>query len=103
MESPFPTRLRAARKAAGITQQQLGINLGMDPNTASARLNQYEKGKHAPDYQTAKRLADELRVPVAYLYCEDELLAELLLVLSRLDRQRLENLLIKLEKSSSLD
>ncbi|PMN91344.1 helix-turn-helix domain-containing protein [Enterovibrio norvegicus] len=93
MESPFPTRLRTARKAAGMTQQQLGINLGMDLNTASARLNQYEKGKHAPDYQTAKRLADELGVPVAYLYCDDDVLADLLLAASKLDKKRMEELL----------
>ncbi|WP_154124060.1 helix-turn-helix domain-containing protein [Grimontia hollisae] len=93
MESPFPIRLRAARKAAGMTQQQLGINLGMDPNTASARLNQYEKGKHAPDYQTAKRLADELGVPVAYLYCDDELLASLLLALAKLPPTKQQELL----------
>ncbi|WP_158174889.1 helix-turn-helix domain-containing protein [Grimontia hollisae] len=93
MESPFPTRLRAARKAAGMTQQQLGINLGMDPNTASARLNQYEKGKHAPDYQTAKRLADELGVPVAYLYCDDDLLASLLLALAKLPQNKQQELL----------
>ncbi|STQ76618.1 helix-turn-helix domain-containing protein [Grimontia hollisae] len=93
MESPFPIRLRAARKAAGMTQQQLGINLGMDPNTASARLNQYEKGKHSPDYQTAKRLADELGVPVAYLYCDDELLASLLLALAKLPKNKQQELL----------
>ncbi|MDD1781376.1 helix-turn-helix domain-containing protein [Enterovibrio sp. ZSDZ35] len=96
MESPFPTRLRAARKAAGLTQQQLGINLGMDPNTASARLNQYEKGKHAPDYQTAKRLADELGVPVAYLYCDDELLSEVILIASKLNREEKSELLARL-------
>ncbi|MDD1794339.1 helix-turn-helix domain-containing protein [Enterovibrio sp. ZSDZ42] len=99
MESPFPTRLRAARKAAGMTQQQLGINLGMDPNTASARLNQYEKGKHSPDYQTAKRLADELGVPVAYLYCDDDLLAELLLALVKLSASNQQELLDKIQKS----
>ncbi|WP_407332545.1 helix-turn-helix domain-containing protein [Enterovibrio sp. 27052020O] len=96
MESPFPTRLRAARKAAGMTQQQLGINLGMDPNTASARLNQYEKGKHAPDYQTAKRLADELGVPVAYLYCDDDMLAALLLAASKLSPNKQQELLDKI-------
>ncbi|EEY72510.1 putative transcriptional regulator [Grimontia hollisae CIP 101886] len=65
----------------------------MDPNTASARLNQYEKGKHAPDYQTAKRLADELGVPVAYLYCDDDLLASLLLALCKLPPNKQQDLL----------
>ncbi|GGB15876.1 hypothetical protein GCM10007414_31670 [Agarivorans gilvus] len=65
----------------------------MDPNTASARMNQYEKGKHAPDFQTAKRLADELGVPVAYLYCDDDLLAECLLKLSKLSEEQIKRVM----------
>ncbi|EDM65300.1 putative transcriptional regulator, partial [Moritella sp. PE36] len=56
MENPLALRLKTARKSAGITQQNLGIRLGMEPNTASARMNQYEKGKHTPDYQTMQRI-----------------------------------------------
>ncbi|ALU44893.1 MULTISPECIES: helix-turn-helix domain-containing protein [Pseudoalteromonas] len=85
MESPTPLRLKEARKAAGYTQQQLGIALGMEPNTASARMNQYEKGKHAPDFTTMKRIADELGVPVAYFYCEEDDLAELICELGKLN------------------
>ncbi|GAA59879.1 transcriptional regulator [Pseudoalteromonas sp. BSi20652] len=76
METPTPSRLKSARKAAGLTQQQLGMALGMEPNTASARMNQYEKGKHAPDFLTMKRIAKELDVPVAYFYCDCDELAK---------------------------
>ena len=96
MNSPLAHRLRSARQAANFTQQQLGIRLGMDPNTASARMNQYEKGKHAPDYQTAKRMADELGVPVAYLYCDDDVLAELICVIAKLKESEKAELLEKL-------
>ncbi|SFG66458.1 helix-turn-helix transcriptional regulator [Neptunomonas qingdaonensis] len=96
MNSPLAHRLRSARQAANLTQQQLGIRLGMDPNTASARMNQYEKGKHAPDYQTAKRMADELGVPVAYLYCDDDMLAELICVIAKLKESEKAELLEKL-------
>lgn len=75
--SPFPRRLKAARTAKGFSQQGLGLRLGMDDNTASARMNQYERGKHTPDYQTLKRMAVELGVPVSYFFCEDELSAEM--------------------------
>ncbi|WP_318409848.1 helix-turn-helix domain-containing protein [Photobacterium leiognathi] len=78
METPIPVRLKTARKAAGFTQQQLGIALGMDTNTASARMNQYERGKHTPDYQTMQRIGKVLGVPTAYFYCEDDELAQLL-------------------------
>ncbi|WMN59552.1 helix-turn-helix domain-containing protein [Pseudoalteromonas xiamenensis] len=98
MESPTPLRLKEARKAAGYTQQQLGIALGMEPNTASARMNQYEKGKHAPDYTTMKRIADELGVPVAYFYCEEPQLAELIKILGTLSSKEQEVLLASLKK-----
>ncbi|HIF9250977.1 MULTISPECIES: helix-turn-helix domain-containing protein [Photobacterium] len=75
METPIPIRLKWARKAAGYTQQQLGMELGMDPNTASARMNQYERGKHTPDYQTMQRIGKVLKVPTAYFYCDDDRIA----------------------------
>ncbi|WP_434144772.1 helix-turn-helix domain-containing protein [Photobacterium leiognathi] len=78
METPIPVRLKAARKAAGLTQQQLGIALGMDPNTASARMNQYERGKHTPDYQTMQRIGKVLGVPTGYFYCDSELESQIL-------------------------
>lgn len=56
----------------GMTQQKLGELLGLDPNNASARMNQYERGKHNPDYTTMKRISDILDVPVSYFYCEGE-------------------------------
>ncbi len=83
MENPLPRRLKAARCAALLTQMQLGQRLGMDENTASARMNQYEKGKHAPDYQTLWRIAEVLGVPVANFYCDDDALAELICVLAK--------------------
>lgn len=62
----------------GMTQQKLGELLGLDPNNASARMNQYERGKHNPDYTTMKRISDILDVPVSYFYCEDEYEASIL-------------------------
>lgn len=67
-----------------ITQQELGIRIGLDPGNASARMNQYESGKHTPDYQTLKKMAAELKVPVPYLFCEEELLGEMILEISKL-------------------
>ncbi|PAJ73375.1 transcriptional regulator [Pseudoalteromonas sp. NBT06-2] len=93
MDNPTPLRLKTARKAAGFTQQQLGIALGMEPNTASARMNQYEKGKHAPDYLTMQRIAKELNVPVAYFYCDDDLLAEVICAVAKLEGTERKRLL----------
>ena len=75
-ESPFPKRLKEARKAKGLSQKQLGILAGMDEFAASARMNQYEKGVHSPDFKTVKALADILEVPTAYQYCIEDKLAK---------------------------
>jgi transcriptional regulator with XRE-family HTH domain len=85
--NPLPHRLKQARKAKGISQKQLGIQLGMEPGTASARMNHYEKGKHTPDYATLKAMADELGVPVAYFFCESESTAELLCFLEKMSEE----------------
>jgi transcriptional regulator with XRE-family HTH domain len=75
----FARRLSQARQVMGISQMQLGLRAGMEPSVASPRVNQYEQGKHEPRPAMAKRLAQALGIPPAFLYCEDELLAKLLL------------------------
>jgi len=77
--SPLPNRLRELRKQRGLSQKQLGIDAGIDEFSASPRINQYEKGKHAPDYSTLRKLAAVLKAPTAYFYAEDDALAEAIL------------------------
>jgi transcriptional regulator with XRE-family HTH domain len=77
-ESPIAMRLKIVRKRLKISQMELGVRAGIDEFSASARINQYERGKHAPDFNTASTLAKVLGIPTAYLYCEDESLAELI-------------------------
>jgi transcriptional regulator with XRE-family HTH domain len=96
--NPLPLRLKQARKAMGISQKQLGIQLGMEPGTASARMNHYEKGKHTPDYITLKAMADELGVPVAYFFCESESTAELLCLLEKMSEEDKAELLNEIKK-----
>ena len=87
----------------GISQKQLGIQLGMEPGTASARMNHYEKGKHTPDYATLKAMADELGVPVAYFFCESESTAELLCLLEKMSEEERDILIEQLSKFKALD
>ena len=79
----FGVRLRAARKSAGLTQEALGVSAGIDEFSASARMNQYERGKHWPDFGTACRIAAALGVDPAYFYARSSSVAELLLAFSR--------------------
>lgn len=77
--SVFSMRLKAARVRKGLTQMQLGVLAQIDEYSASARINQYERGKHQPDFNTAERLAQVLSVPTPYFYARDDLLADFLL------------------------
>ncbi|WDY52581.1 helix-turn-helix domain-containing protein [Vibrio fluvialis] len=101
-QNPIPIRLKEARKKAKLSQKALGERIGMDESSASPRMNQYEKGKHTPDVQTLKLLANELGVPLHYFFCEDDKTAELAIEISKLSTINKEKLLetAKLLKAS---
>lgn len=80
-------RIREARLKAGLSQKQLGIKAGIDEFVASPRVNQYERGKHAPDFSTAERLAKVLGVPVPYFYASEDRLADWILAFRELTSQ----------------
>jgi len=50
---------------------------GIDATSASARMNQYERGKHTPDFALMQRLGRLLGVPASWFYTDDEDLARL--------------------------
>jgi len=85
--TPVPRRLKEARIIVGISQKKLGIVAGMNEFSASARMNQYETGKHIPDFLTLKRIAKVLSVPVVYFYAEDDMLAEFLFLYEKLNKE----------------
>ena len=70
----------------------------MEPGSASGRMNHYEKGRHTPDYPTLKRIADELDVPVAYFYCENPVIAEIVCKLEKLSKKDQKALLSQLNQ-----
>lgn len=72
-------RLRQARLEAGLSQEKLGILAGIDEFSASARVNQYERGRHVPDFQLLEKFANVLKVPQPYFYAKDDALAEYIL------------------------
>jgi transcriptional regulator with XRE-family HTH domain len=86
-------RLKEARLKSGLTQEGLGVLAGIDEFSASARMNQYERGKHSPHYQTMVRLAAALNVSVTYFYSGDDQEAELLLLFAQLQPQQKETAL----------
>ena len=77
-------RLKAVRTAMGLSQAELGVRMGLPEEVASTRINRYERAVHAPDIETAEKMARELGVPLAYLITQDWRLAEAILKFSRL-------------------
>lgn len=73
----FGRRLREARLRTGIPQDKLGVMIGIDELSSSARISRYENGTHEPPFAIAEKLAAVLGVPTAYFYSSDDELAEL--------------------------
>lgn len=78
-QSLFGKRLRAARERLCIPQDKLGVAIGIDEGSCSARISRYETGIHEPPFEIAEKLAAALNVPVTYFYCPQDGMAALLL------------------------
>ncbi|WP_160105677.1 helix-turn-helix domain-containing protein [Pseudomonas izuensis] len=76
--STLSIRLKHARLCADLSQEELGIRIGLEPASASTRMNRYELGKRMPDPELVERLAAELNLPAAYFYAVEDAEADLL-------------------------
>lgn len=56
-------RLKELRKAKGISQLKLAMDLSMNQNT----ISRYETGSHQADYETLIKIADYFNVSIDYL------------------------------------
>lgn len=83
--SVLARRLKEARLRLGVSQEKLGRLAGIDESSASARMNQYERGKHSPDFSLMQRLARILNMPVSWFYTDDDDMARMLEIFFRLD------------------
>jgi len=77
--------MRERREALGLAQEKVGVAIGLDESSARARISRYELGVHEAPVSTAKKIASALKVPLAYLYCEDDSTAILLVTLHKLN------------------
>ncbi len=87
-------RLAEARKRAGISsQRELGVMAGLHISGADVRMFYYEAGQNQPKLSLMKRIAAELHTPLPYFYCEDDVLANLILKFGTLDEAQKKKLL----------
>lgn len=91
--SVFGRRLRSRREALELSQEKVGVAIGIDESCSRARISRYELGVHEPALPTAKRLAEALEVPLEYLFCDDDDLAALLLAWRKFSQSEREGLL----------
>jgi transcriptional regulator with XRE-family HTH domain len=81
--SIFSKRLKEARQNVGLSQERLGVLAGIDELSSSARMNQYERGKHEPYFTMVTRIAHVLNVPESYFYSTNDELAWLIVAFHR--------------------
>ena len=96
--SVFSKRLKEARRKVGLSQERLGVLAGIDEMSASARMNQYERGKHEPNFSTLERIARVLNMPTSYFYAEDDDEAKLLQWFHRLSEDERAELMQEVER-----
>ena len=82
--SVIARRLKEARLRAGLSQEQLGLEAGLEPESASTRMNRYETGTRVPDLELMERVGAVLGVPAAYFYASNDQMAELLIAFNAL-------------------
>ena len=99
--SIFGKRLRQRRRALNLSQEAVGVSIGLDESCSRARISRYENGVHEPDMRTAMKLASALQIPTIYLYCERDSIAELLLVVVKFSDENINSLIIKLTQTTS--
>ena len=93
--STFGKRLKSARQLAGLSQEQLGVRAGLEEESASTRMNRYEKGVREPAVEIVGRIAKVLDVPVSYFYSDDDDEASLLLAFHRMSAKQRSALLLQ--------
>ena len=64
----FGKALKAARKSAGLTQEELAQKCGM----AKQNISRYENSEREPNIRTAKIIADALGIPLSILISEEK-------------------------------
>jgi transcriptional regulator with XRE-family HTH domain len=62
------TKVRAARKRAGLTQEALAARIGKTPESVS----NIERGQQTPSIETLGDLARELALPITEFFADDD-------------------------------
>lgn len=86
-------RLKEARRKSGLSQEQLGLQAGLEIESASARMNRYERGTRVPGVDLVERIGEVLHLPLTYFYAPSEDEALLVVLFYRMGQDDKEKLL----------
>jgi transcriptional regulator with XRE-family HTH domain len=91
-------RLKEARVKSGLSQEQLGLQAGLEVESASARMNRYERGTRVPGVELMERIGNVLDMPLTFFYAPDREEAQLVVLFHRMQQDDKEKLLTFAEK-----
>ncbi|MGY4883851.1 XRE family transcriptional regulator [Xanthomonas citri pv. eucalyptorum] len=94
-------RLRQARERRGLSQREVGMRMGLDKDTASARISRYESGAMSISLEALFEMAEALEVPPAFLLASNPGMADAILALGEQDdrqQDQLAKVLVALSK-----
>ncbi|HDS1656574.1 TPA: helix-turn-helix transcriptional regulator [Stenotrophomonas maltophilia] len=85
-------RLRQARHLRGLSQREVGVRMGLDKDTASARISRYESESMTVSLESLFALANALEVPPAYLVAGTSAMADAILCMEALSEKQQRDL-----------
>lgn len=94
----FGMRLRKARLRAGLSMRGVGVRMLLPPKRASVYVSRWEAGGRTPELGTVNRIARVVSVPPSYLIEQDDTLAEIILLTTKLDDSKKKKLLAQLRE-----
>ena len=88
IQTVLAARMKAARKALGLSQVGVGVGMGLPEDTSSARVNRWELAINRTSLEHAEQIAEVLRVPFPALVSRDDRLAAVITGFAMLPKAR---------------
>ena len=99
IQSVLAARMKAARKALGLSQLGVGVGMGFPEDTSSARVNRWELAINKTSLEHAEQVAEVLKVPFPALVSRDDRLAAVITGFAMLPKARQEEVWALIEHS----
>ena len=99
IQSVLAARMKAAKKALGLSQLGVGVGMGFPEDTSSARVNRWELAINKTSLEHAEHVAEVLKVPFPALVSRDDRLAEVITGFALLPKAQQDEVIALIEQS----